>query len=561
MTEGLDETTLRSALRDPACYARHPRAHGPITLLETHISLVALVGELVFKVKKPRRYAFLDFSTLERRRAACEDEVRLNRRMCPQTYLGVAPLVREAKGSLVFAPIGDEAGANDPQIAMADVAAGANVLHLAATEDAAGRTALEFAVVMQRLPQDRMLDRLLRDHAVTREEIESLARVIARFHATADRGEETRRLGHPDRLEALAEANFAELAGMATPGPLPKPLLDALHDAQRRGFARIRDALRSRAQRGFVVDGHGDLHARNVCMTEPPAPYDCLEFDAGLRCADTATDLAFLAMDLRHRGAPELSRALVAAYVAESEDRELPQLLPTLVAYRAIVRAKVTALAAADAGIGAQDRLHATESSVHHLLLAAMASLEDRGPVWLAVCGPPGSGKSTLATTLANACGSEVVSTDVVRKRLFCVAPTERLPASCYTPDATARTYRRAFDDAKEATRNGAASVILDGNFPTRELRREAHDAAIASGARLVVLHVDVPATTGLARVTARLADPTRASDADPTLHDALRSRFVPPDSSEGLPIVRVDGDAPPLVVASQAMARLLESA
>jgi aminoglycoside phosphotransferase family enzyme/predicted kinase len=529
VTEGIDEATLRAALRDPACYARHTAANGPITLLETHISLVALAGELVFKVKKPRHYAFLDFSTIERRRAVCNDEVRLNRRLCPQVYLGIAHLRREPSGSLAFSAIGDAQRTDD----------------------------LEVAAVMRRLPQERMLDRLLHEHAVTRPEIESLARVIAKFHATADRGEETRRLGDPDRLEELAEANFRELAGMATPGPLSKPLLDALHDAQRRGFARIRETMRSRAQRGFVVDGHGDLHARNVCMTDPPAPYDCLEFDAAFRCADTATDLAFLAMDLRHRGAPELSRALVDAYVAASGDCELPSLLPTLIAYRAIVRAKVTALAAADEGISSQDRLRATESSVRHLLLAAMASLEADGPIWIATCGPPGSGKSTLAATLANACGTAIVSTDLVRKRLFGAVSTERLPASCYTPESSERTYRRTFDDAAAATRNGAASVILDGNFPTREIRREAHDAALAAGARFLVLHVDVPATTGLARVTARLADPTRASDADPMVHDALRAKFVEPNADEGFAIVRVDGDAPTLAVASQAMARL----
>ena len=526
MTEGIDETTLRSALRDPACYARHSAARDPITLLETHISVVAIAGELVFKVKKPRHYAFLDFSTLERRRAVCNDEVRLNRRLCPHVYLGIAHLRREPSGSLAFSAIGEEPRTDD----------------------------LEVAVVMRRLPQERMLDRLLHEHAVTRAEIESLARVIAKFHATADRGEETRRLGDPDRLEALAEANFAELAGTAT----PTPLLDALHDAQRRGLRRIRDALRSRAQRGFVIDGHGDLHARNVCMTDPPAPYDCLEFDAGFRCADTATDLAFLAMDLRHRGAPELSRALVDAYVEASGDRELPSLLPTLVAYRAIVRAKVTALAAADEGIRPEDRLRATDSSVRHLLLAAMASLEADGPIWIATCGPPGSGKSTLAATLANACGTAIVSTDLVRKLLAGKQPTERLPASCYTPEFSERTYRRTFDEAAAATRNGDASVLLDGNFPTPQLRSEARRAALASGARFVLLHVDVPANTGLARVTARLADPTRASDADPTVHDALRARFVEPTEEEGLTIVRVDGDAPPLVVASAAMARLL---
>lgn len=549
MTETTDEDRLRAALSDPACYARHPSATGPVAVIETHISIVALVGDLVFKAKKPRKLPFLDFSTRELRRAVCHEEVRLNRRLCPHVYLGTAELRRERDGALRMTEI-------DAQPEPEDV---------------------ECVVVMRRLPQERMLDRLLAQRAVTCEQVEQLGRILAQFHATADRGETVRRHGDPARLVALAESNFRELASLdaritqresgangdaaALRSSLPRALLDALRGAQRRDFDRILPALRARAERGFVVDGHGDLHARNLCMTDPPAIYDCLEFDAGLRCADTATDLAFLAMDFRHRGAPDLCRAFVAAYVAASGDRELPTLLPTLVAYRAIVRAKVAAMAATDPAISAADRLRALDSSHNHLLLAAMASLESTGAIWLVLCGPPGSGKSTLAKTIADACGSAFVSTDIVRKRLAGVAPTERLPVSSYTPEASANTYRAVLDEARDATRNGAASALLDGNFHSPELRREAATAAAAAGARVLVVHVDVPATTGLARVTARMADPSRASDADPTMHDALRARFVPPADAEGPASVRVDGALPPQQAAAAALAAALARA
>jgi uncharacterized protein len=549
VTELTDEDRLRAALSDPACYARHLSATGPVAVIETHISIVALVGDLVFKAKKPRKLPFLDFSTRELRRAVCHEEVRLNRRLCPHVYLGTAELRRERDGALRLTEIDAQATPDD----------------------------VECVVVMRRLPQERMLDQLLAQRAVTCEQVEQLGRILAQFHATADRGETVRRHGDPARLVALAESNFRELASLdadtalresgangdaaALRSSLPRALLDALHGAQRRDFDRILPALRARAERGFVVDGHGDLHARNLCMTDPPAIYDCLEFDAGLRCADTATDLAFLAMDLRHRGAPDLSRALVAAYVDASGDRELPTLLPTLVAYRAIVRAKVASLAAADPAISAADRLRAHDSATKHLLLAAMASLESTGAIWLVLCGPPGSGKSTLAKTIADACGSALVSTDVVRKRLAGVAPTERLPASSYTPEASARTYRAVLDEARKATRDGAASVVLDGNFHSPELRRDASAASAEAGARVVVVHVDVAATTGLARVTARMADPARASDADPTLHDALRARFVPPTAAEGIPSIRVDGAQTPLRVAAATLATALDHA
>src|SRR5262249_23356026 len=217
------------------------------------------------------------------------------------------------------------------------------------------------------------------------------------FHAAADRGAEVRAAGDPDRLAALAAANFTELAALHV--PLEPRLLRALECASAAAFARIAPVLRARAARGCVVDGHGDLHARNICMTDPVAIYDCIEFAAAFRCGDVATEVAFLAMDLRYRGAPALADAFVAAYAAASRDGELPDLLPTLCCYRAMVRTKVAALAAAEPELPAADRAGAGASAVDHAQLAAATLLDDRAR-WLALCGPPGSGKSTLAAQL-----------------------------------------------------------------------------------------------------------------------------------------------------------------
>lgn len=501
--------TLLHELQSPACY---PDAPATVQILQTHLSVVCLAGDLVYKLKKAVHLPFVDFSTLAVRRATCREEVRLNRRLCPDTYLGCASL-RRRSGALRFAATGDDEGEDD----------------------------LDVAVVMRRLPAERMLDVLVRERAVGADEIEGLARHVAAFHARADRGPTVLAAGDPARLAGFAAANFRELRTIVDHG-LPVALLDKLEAATTRRFSALLAVLRARAARGLVVDGHGDLHARNVCMTVPPTVYDCIEFEPAFRCGDVATDNAFLAMDLRYRGAPNLAAAYTRAYVAASGDLQQPTVLPDLVAYRAMVRAKVAAFAAAQPELDAVDRAAARQSALRHLMLAAAVLAETAGPAWLVVCGPPASGKSRLCTTLAEVAQWPRIATDIVRKELAGIRPTERGPASIYTPDFTRRTYEAVRTRARTATVEGARVVTLDGNFPVPELRAAAAEAARDAGAGILIVHVDVAADVAARRAEARARDPSSVSDAGPEQLKALRERFVAPTSAEGSPMIRVDG-------------------
>ena len=503
---------LLAELRAPTCFPHAPPA---VEIVQTHLSVVCLAGDLVYKLKKAHELPFVDFSTLAARRRTCRDEVTLNRRLCPDVYLGTAALRRQ-DGALRFAATGDDDGPDD----------------------------LDVAVVMRRLPAERMLDRLVDDGAVTRGEIEALARHIAAFHERADRGGATRTAGDPQRLARFAADNFAELAAMPDHG-LSDDLLAALARASATDFARLLPTLQRRAAAGRVVDGHGDLHTRNVCMTTPPAVYDCIEFEPAFRCGDVATENAFLVMDLRYRGAPELAAAYERAYVAASGDTEQPALLAPLVAYRAMVRAKVAALAAAEPTLAAADRDGARTSARRHLWLAAGVTAEARRPRWLVVCGPPASGKSSLCRALADALRWPHLATDRVRKELAGVAPSEPARDEHYTAEFSVRTYAALRERAAAATIDGAPVVLLDGNFPTRNHRRDVATAAPAAGAEPQLLFVDVDAVTAAARAAARHEDPNDASDADAAITARLRAGFEPPAEAEGLPIVRVDGTAP----------------
>jgi aminoglycoside phosphotransferase family enzyme/predicted kinase len=503
---------LVAALADPACYPHAPRS---VRLVQTHLSIVCLVDQLVYKLKKAVTLPFVDFAPLAARRTACRDEVRLNRRACPGVYLGTASLRQSPDGGLQFAALGDDAGPDD----------------------------VDVAVVMRRLPQERMLDELLRAHTATRDEIEALAAHVAAFHARCEVLPPADGERLVDDLLGFATANFTELAAIAGHGQ-PPLLLSALQAAHERAFAALAPLLRARAQRGLCLDGHGDLHARNVCMTVPPALYDCIEFEPRFRRGDQALDVAFLVMDLRYRGAKDLAAAFALAYANARGDAELPALLPTLCAYRAMVRAKVAVFAAREAELPAADRDGARHSARHHLELAAALQVEALGPLWLVLCGPPASGKSQLATALTELAGWPSLATDVVRKELAGVAPTERARAEHYTDAFSQRTYDELLARAAVATRAGERVVLLDGNFPTPPQRAAAAAAAQTAGARIVFVHVDVDRATAIARATARTLDPTRISDADATVAAARHDAFVPPTPAEGHAVVRIAGTA-----------------
>lgn len=522
-----DAADLLHALQDPACF---PAATGPVTVLQTHISIVCLCGDRVCKFKKPIRLPFLDFSTLAARRHWCREEVRLNRRLCPDVYLGTAALRRTAAG-LRLGPIGDDDGAD----------------------------VVDVAVVMARLPQERMLDRLLAENAVTPADIDDLARRVAAFHATADRGPAVRAAGSPERLADLIRGNFRELQALQAHG-LPGPLLAALGQSAEDDLRFLLPRLHRRAEQGRIVDGHGDLHARNICLTNPPSIYDCLEFAPDFRCGDVATEIAFLGMDLRYRGAHALATRFVQAYVTATGDAGLPELLPPLIRYRALVRAKVAVLAASEPELPAADRDGARHSALAHLALAAATAIETRGAAWFVLCGPPGSGKSALATHLQRWCGWPGFATDAIRKQLAGLPPTTRAPATCYTAAFSQQTYDELFVRATAATKAGASVVLLDGNFATPETRTAAAAAASAAGATATILFVDVPDAVGRTRVATR-ATGERISDAGPAEYAALRARFVPPVATPVLPMLSVSGIGAPETVAANCLAQMLVAA
>jgi hypothetical protein len=298
--------SLVQALREPGAF-EHPA--GPVELIETHISWVLLSGEYAYKIKKPLKLPFLDFSTLAARRFYCEEELRLNRRTAPALYLGV---VRIAGDPPRF-------GGTGP--------------------------ALEYAVKMRRFPQEALLASLADRGALDEARIDQLARRVADFHAAAESAPPASEVECVDRATRAALDNFSEIAGLAGGRDAHRlALLERWTLAQRRSLARV---FVERRVLGCVRECHGDLHLGNVALVAgEPVAFDAIEFSEALRWGDVMSDVAFMAMDLAHRRLPRLAARFVAGYLARTGDRGGLRVLRFYLVYRAMVRAKIEAIRA-----------------------------------------------------------------------------------------------------------------------------------------------------------------------------------------------------------------------
>ncbi|MFA7439693.1 MAG: AAA family ATPase [Sphingomonadaceae bacterium] len=419
-------------LADPATHDGQP-----VHRIDTHAAHVFLVGDRALKMKRAVRYSYLDYSTLALRRAACEAEVRLNRRTAPELYLGICSIDCRADGSLGF-------GGGEP---------------------------MEWLVDMRRFPDDALLSDVAGRGDLTPALTIRLADAIARFHQQLEpvAGDGTTRLyrvidGNRQSMDALPE------------GLLPAADVDAWHAQSLEMLDRLEPLLDARARTGRVRHGHGDLHLRNICLFEgEPVLFDCLEFDAELAQTDTLYDLAFLLMDLRFRGLDWQASLLRDRYCDRMAEAEGLAALPLFLSVRAAVRAHVNA---ADSLLRTDSKERAElAATARRYLAAAVAHLRSPRVRLIAIGGLSGTGKSTLARNLAPHFDARVLRSDVVRKTLAGVDPESRLPPASYTPEAAAAVYGEFFCQARNLLAAGVP-VIADAVFATPDER-----AAIATAA------------------------------------------------------------------------------
>ena len=426
MTSGAQDA-LVTAMMHPEFYPKPPDS---VSHKETHISHIFFAGELVYKVKKPVRYSFLDFSTLEKRRYFLQEELRLNRRLAPLVYIDVLPIAFDDLGWRLD-----------------------------------GRAApAEYTLVMRRLPDERMLPFLLDTGQVTAAMMTELAALLARFHTDAERVTDI----DPDQYPALVQAqwndNLAELA--RAPSQVIDP--ENCHAIEKFGaefFLRHSETLKRRVANGWLRDVHGDLHSEHICFApEGIQIFDCIEFESKFRQCDLAAEIAFLLMDIEVRGGGSLIAPFLQRYRESIADTEANDLLPFWRCYRALVRAKVYALRGASG----------FDSARRYARYAAHLAWQPLQPFILIVGGLTGSGKSTLARELSQRIGVPTINSDIVRKTL--AGKQGRQPApynqGIYSAAMTEKTYAKMAGEAETVilSRRG---VILDGTFMKRSQRQE----------------------------------------------------------------------------------------
>ena len=460
---------LRAWLSQPSTYPGSPT---PVEVHETHISWVFLAGERAYKLKKPVALAFVDYSTPERRRHMCAEEVRLNRRHADGVYLGVRGIAADGP-SFRFVPEDDPA-------------------------------ALDYVVEMRRFDEGQTLAGRVEHGTAGDRDIAEVAGRLVRFHAAAEPVAPT----SPPVLvaERSYERNVHELlATVEQTEPIGRVL--ALERFAHAFIAAQGSTLAQRARRGLIRDCHGDVRADHVVFRSGVQLVDCVEFDRELRALDVADDLAFLVLDLVARGAHEAARRLVAEYRAAGGDAGEDTLIAFYASYRALVRAKVALVRHGQHGSELLER-----EAVELIELAERFAWRARMPLVLVVCGVPASGKSHLARALAQRAGLPHLSSDATRKQLLGLRGGQGAPQQAYEPDVNTRTYAALGSAAAAAVGHGAGAVV-DGTF--RHLADRQHfTAAFARAAPILFVESRVPRAVLERRAAERDSGEQRLSDA-----------------------------------------------
>lgn len=321
------------ALLHPERYD-HPAAD--IKLVQTHISSVILAGDFVYKFKKPVNFGFLDFSDLEKRRICCEQEVLLNRRLCPDIYLGLVAVTAEGGGNFVLNGTG---------------------------------TVVEYGVKMARMPEERMMVQLIRSGELQAAHIDALVAVLAEFYQKADGGPEIARFGTAEAVGVNVLENFEQTQSFVDQGALSRRQFEGIA-AYARTVLGNEALFQKRIDGGFIRDCHGDLYSANICLADKVYIYDCIEFNQRFRYCDVASDVAFLAMDLDYYGLDVLSDRFIDTFVDATADDGLRSMLPFYKCYRAYVRGKIGLFTAADAAVDAATRAANIDNAAKYFRLA-----------------------------------------------------------------------------------------------------------------------------------------------------------------------------------------------
>jgi uncharacterized protein len=492
----VSEEELISFLGDPTSYPHGPKT---VRVIQTHISYVALVPPYVYKVKKAVDLHFLDFTSLAHRRHFCEQEVRLNRRMCKDVYLGVVPISRTEQGLSL------ECASN----------------------------VVEFAVKMRLMQDGCFLHQLVaRDHTPTGH-LKRVSERLARFYCSQTSSPAIAEWGKIEKLQISTRENFEQIEPFVGT-LLTAPALAVIRHYNSQFFHTQELLLNRRRAEGHILDGHGDLRLEHIHVTdEAVCIFDCVEFNERLRCVDTANDVAFLAMDLDFQDRQDLACRCVQDISTQLSDPELRKLMDFYKCYRACVRGKVEGIRSQEPKVKAQERQTSRDQAVRYFQLALNYATAGSAPMILVIMGRIGCGKSAVAEVLSQALGWGVESSDRTRKRLARTASAQGDERDdLYSKAMTGKTYDKLLEIARDRTRSGH-STILDATFGNRQRREQLRDSLRTEGVAYCLVELRAPDYLLKQRLEKRVTATARASDARLQDFDTINARYEQPDALE----------------------------
>jgi aminoglycoside phosphotransferase family enzyme/predicted kinase len=474
------------------------------------MSCIFLTDEYAYKIKKPVNLGYVDYTTLEKRRYYCEREVELNRRLCPGAYLGVLAITyHDAKFAF------DNTG-----------------------------SIVEYAVKMRRLPDDRLLDNMLRRNSVTPEMMGTVANKLADFHNKAETSQRIAAFGSIASITGNTDENFSQVHNYLNRS-LTEKQFNRIKNYTHNFIRDNRHIFERRVKDGRTRDCHGDLHAQHICFCQEICIFDCIEFNERFRFCDVASEVAFLAMDLDRYGRSDLARHFVQEYIVHSDDTDIPLLLNFYKIYRAYVRGKVASFKLDDPLVSESDKEDSQATARGYFDLAT--SYTRVKPTLIVMVGLVGSGKTTLATALSQRFAATHISSDVTRKRLAGLPETEHHydePSSgIYSPEFDRKTYGAILEQSRELLKGGN-SVILDAAFLKHSERERAVTMAQESGANYMIAECRLSPELTQKRLLQRLKE-VSASDGRWEIYQRQSNWFEPVDELSSEHYILIDTSQP----------------
>ena len=469
---------LINALLNPSCYSHKVKQ---VSVIETHISWVILTGKLAYKIKKPVDLGFCDFTTLEKRKKFCEEELRLNSRLAPKIYIDVVPI-----SGTVDSPRME--GDDEP---------------------------FEYAVKMFEFDQNTLAARAVTEGKVTGEMVDRLAKNIAEFHDNAPVADSSMPYGEPARLFEPMKNSFTIIFSHID-DPDMKQRIACLQSFSEEEYRRHKGFLEGRKAARFIRECHGDMHLGNMCIIENDFMiYDAIEFNDYLRWIDVMSEIAFLVIDFIDRERPDLGWRLLDRYLAHTGDYESLQPLRHFMIYRALVRAKVNIIRVKQPNIGREEETTAEELFHEYVALAESLAKPPSRPTIYITKGAAGSGKSSVAGRIVEKIGAIRMRSDIERKRLFrhSAGDAGHTIEEMYSDDATDKVYNRLLELA-ETVIGAGYDVVVDATFLKQAQRAPFFGLAKSLGANFLILDISVDLDLARSRIQQRAKDGNDPSEA-----------------------------------------------